>query len=559
MNTVHAIAEILRREDVDFIACVPTNPLIEAAATAGIRPIVCRQERTGVHIADGYSRVGNGRPAGVFAMQAGPGAENAFGAVAQAYADATPILLLPSGVPVARRAAPPSFDAVRCYGPITRWADFVDRGSAAPELMKQAIARLRSGRRGPVLLEIPTDVAEQDIGADTIVHDPAAAPESPADPGDVRRVVEALLAAERPVLHAGQDVLYADASSELVALAEALDAPVMTTLLGKSGFPEDHPLSLGTGASSSPDCVPHFLERADLICGVGCSFFKSSFAVMIPEDVTLIHITPDRRGINRDYTCGHSIVGDAKHVLGLLVDEIRHRAKGGRPPAANGSAAEIAVIRDRWLARWRPKLESDEVPINPYRVIRDTGTFFQSRDVIVIHDSGSAREQVVPFWPAVRPRSFIGWGKSTQLGCSLGFAMGAKLAAPDKHVIHFMGDGAFGMVGMDIETAVRAEIPIITILLNNSTMGIYPDSEFPVAVRRHALKRMSGNYAQVARALGAHAERIVAPGEIIPALERAVTATTDGRTAVLEFITKEERCFSNCTLFDDAQTRPVER
>lgn len=550
MNTVQAIAEFLRRENVAFIACVPTSSLIEAAAVAGIRPIVCRQERTGVHIADGYSRVCNGQPAGVFAMQAGPGAENAFGAVAQAYADSTPILLLPTGVPLARRAVPPSFDSVRCYGPITKWADYVERSSSTADLMVQAFEQLRGGRRGPVLLEIPTDVAGQDVGTSDIVSDSAPEPGAPAAPEDVRRVAKLMLAAERPVLYAGQDILYAEATSELVALAEALDAPVVTTLLGKSGFPEDHPLSLGTGSSSSPDSVPHFMEQADLICGVGCSFFKSPFAVKIPDDTTLIHITPDRRYINMDYRCKDSITGNPKRVIDQLLDEIRVQSGARRPPVKSNSATEIALVRDRWLDDWRPKLTSDEVPINPYRVIWDVMSFFGPQDVIVTHDSGSSREQVVPFWQAVRPRSFIGWGKSTQLGCSLGFAMGAKLAAPGKHVINFMGDAAFGMVGMDIETAVRAKIPIITILLNNSTMGIYPDSDYPVAGRRHAVKRLSGDYARIARALGAHAERIVVPDGIIPALERAVTATGNDQPALLEIITREERCFSNCTLFD---------
>jgi len=550
MHTVQTIAEILLRENVEFITCVPTNPLIEAAAAVGIRPIVCRQERTGVHIADGYARINNGRRVGVFAMQAGPGAENAFGGVAQAYADSTPILLIPTGVPLARRSIPPSFNSVRCYEPITRWADYIESGDQIVGLMRQAFTQLRHGRQGPVLLEIPVDVAAKDFDPGRVAYDPPPESWTPGEPAAVRSAVQALLAAKHPVICAGQGVLYAEATQELVELAEALGAPVMTTLLGKSCFPENHPLSLGAGASSSPDCVYHFLSKADLICGVGCSFLKTVFAARIPDDRALIHITNDCNDINKDIPCRYPVVGDARLVIRQLLDGIRLQADAGHRPAAQDVAVEIATVRDSWLRNWLPRLTSDEVPINPYRVIWDVMNYVGPTDAIVTHDSGSSREQVVPFWQAIEPRSFIGWGNSTQLGTSLGLALGAKLAAPEKHVINFMGDAAWGMVGMDIETAVRARIPIITILLNNSTMGIYPDSDFPTAGKRYAVKRLSGNYARVAQALGAHAERVVVPAELIPALQRAIAATEKGSPALLEVITKEERNFSNCTVFD---------
>ena len=165
-------------------------------------------------------------------------------------------------------------------------------------------------------------------------------------------------------------------------------------------------------------------------------------------------------------------------------------------------------------------------------------------NTIVTHESGSPREQVSPFWEARAPRSFIGWGKSTQLGYSLGLAMGAKMAAPEKMVINFMGDAAFGMVGLDVETAVRANIPITTVVMNNSTMAIYPDSRIPTAVERYGLKDLSGDFYRVALALGAYAEQITEPDEIKPAMERAMQANADGRPALLEFITKEEGTFS---------------
>jgi acetolactate synthase-1/2/3 large subunit len=323
-------------------------------------------------------------------------------------------------------------------------------------------------------------------------------------------------------------------------LAEFLQAPVMTTLSGKSAFPEHHPLSVGTGSRATTAGVHHFLRRADLVCGIGCSFAKSAFAVSIPAGKTLVQATNDADDLNKDYPCQYPLVGDAKLVLTQLLDEIRHQAGSARRSTNQALVDEIRTVKASWLQQWLPKLTSDEVPINPYRVIWDLMHTVDLDNVIVTHESGSIREQIMPFWEARQPHSFIGWGKSTQLGYSLGLAMGAKLAAPDKQVVHLMGDAAFGMVGMDIETAVRAHIPILTMILNNATMAIYPDSRFPVASARYQLKKLSGNFAGVAQALGAYSARIDKPHDIVPAIRRALDATQSGQPAVLEIMIKEE-------------------
>jgi thiamine pyrophosphate-dependent acetolactate synthase large subunit-like protein len=540
MNGVTVIAEILKTEGVEWIGCMPSNPLIEAAAAAGIRPIVCRQERTGVHMADGFSRINNGRRIGVFLMQAGPGAENAFGGVAQAFADSVPILLLPAGANRDRLGVPPTFSPTRSYETITKWSAQINLTSRIPEIMRRAYTKLRSGRPGPVLLEIPTDVAGETIAETTLAYESPPIVRSAADPEGIRRAARALLAAERPIIHAGQGVLYAEATDELVRLAEFLQAPVMTTLSGKSAFPEHHPLSVGTGSRATTGGVYHFLRRADLVFGIGCSFAKSGFAVPIPTGKTLVHATNDTDDLNKDFPCQYPLVGDAKLVLSQLLEELRQQAGSAGRTTNQTLGDEIRAVKEAWLQQWLPRLTSDETPINPYRVVWDLMHTVDLDQTIVTHESGSIREQIVPFWEAHQPHSFIGWGKSTQLGYSLGLAMGAKLAAPDKQVIHLMGDAAFGMVGMDIETAVRAQIPILTMILNNSTMAIYPDHRFPEATKRYQLKKLSGNFAGVAQALGAHSERIDKPHDIVPAIQRGLAATTAGQPAVLEVMIKEE-------------------
>ena len=544
MNGVTAIANILKMEGVEFVACVPYQPLLEAAAIAGIRPLIFRQEGTGIHMVDGYARVTNGKRTGVFLMQNGPGAENGFGGVAQAYADSVPILLLPAGMARDRRGVHPNFYPARSYETITKWSDEINLVERVPELMRRAFTKLRSGRPGPVLLEIPSDVAGEELDEALFDYEPPQAVRSAGDPEAIRRAAQALLAADRPMIHAGQGVLYAEATDELVRVSEFLQAPVMTTLAGKSAFPENHPLSLGAGSTSIPATVYQFLTKADTIFGIGCSFTKSNFATPIPAGKTIVHATVDADDINKDIKCAYPVVGDAKLVLQQFLEELQRQAGPGGRPVNQALHDEIRSVKQKWLEEWMPKLTSDEVPINPYRVVWDLLHTVDPDNSIVTHESGSSREYVVPFWEARHPRSFIGWGKSTQLGYSLGLAMGAKMAEPGKQVINIMGDAAFGTVGLDIETAVRAEIPILTIILNNSTMAIYQDSRFPYAIEKYRVKELSGQFSEVAQALGAFSEKVFDPAEIVPAIKRGLEVTASGRTAVLEFITKEEGDYS---------------
>ena len=326
-------------------------------------------------------------------------------------------------------------------------------------------------------------------------------------------------------------------------LAEALHAPVVTTLAGKSAFPEDHPLSLGTGGRSTTGPVVHFLRKADVVFGVGTSLTRTNFGTPVPPGKVLVHATNDERDINKDYTVQHPLLGDAQLVLQQLLEAVRERL-GRRSRDGDGAVAEeIARVRQEWLRQWMPKLTSDEVPLNPYRVMWDLFHTFDPRETIVTHDSGSPRDQLVPFYPALTPHGYIGWGKSTQLGYGLGLIMGAKLAAPEKLCVNLMGDTAFGMVGLDFETAVRSGIPILTVVLNNSAMAIERPT-MGTAHERYRSLSLGGNYADIARALGGWAERVERPEEIVPALQRARQATQEGRAALLEFITCEEISYS---------------
>ena len=533
----NAIAEILKIEGVEQVFCFPFTPILDALAEAGIRPIVARQERVTENMADGFSRVTNGARIGVITVQQSAGVENAFAGIAQASTDSSPVLFLPGHPGTETVGVPPTFDAIKHYSGITKWADMIPTTRSIPNRLRRAFTLLRSGRPGPVMLEVPVDVARAEFEG-PLEYAPPAPARTAGDPQAISQAAELLLSAERPLIWAGQGVLYAGASGELTETAEALGAPVMTTLLGKSAFNERHPLALGTGSHSSTAMALDYLDRCDVILAVGSSLTRSVFAPPIPAGKRIVHITVDPLDLYKDYVPEVAILGDARLTLRQLNEELCARGEDRTGQRAQAEA-HVAKVREAWRARWAPKLASDEVPLNPYRVMGDFIKTVDPATAIVTHDSGNPRDQLVPMYESVNPRGYLGWGHSTQLGFSLGVSMGAKIACPEKLVANFMGDAAFGMVGMDVETAVREQIPILTLLLNNSAMGNY-EQNIPIAVEKYATKSLSGNYSEVARSLGAYSERIERPEEIIPALRRGIERTREGQPALLEFITREE-------------------
>jgi len=543
MTGKSTIANILKMEGIEYIFCFPANAMIDSVAEVSIRPILARTERIAVSMADGYTRVSNGKRIGVCMMQQGPGIENAFPGVAQAFADSTPILLLPGGEARHRVNITPNFHAVQNYRGITKWVAQINLSNRISAMMRRAFTLLRSGKPGPVILEVPTDVMGEECDEAGLCYIPPKGVKTAGDSRDVEDAVKSLLLAENPVIHVGQGVMYACATDELREFAELVNAPVMTTMNGKSAFPENHPLSIGSGGHTGAKMAGHFLAKSDLVFGIGCSFSKSVFAAPIPAGKAMVQVTVDEFDINKEYAIDCAIIGDAKLVLRQLIDEVQKQAGQEGLKEDDEVVKEIKSVKDAWLAEWMPRLTSDEVPINPYRVIWDMMHTVDRTNTIVIHDSGNPRDQMVPFYEPIIPRGYIGWGKSTQLGYSLGLAMGASLAAPEKLVVNVMGDAAFGMSGMDFETAVRERIPILTIILNNSCMGGY-GKHLPVATERYGTKFLSGDYAKVAEGLGGYSEKVEKPSDIIPAIQRAKKVVDSGKPALLEMITKEDAVFS---------------
>ena len=535
MKVPAVIAEIMKREGVDILFGYPRNAVLEAAAEADIRTVIVRQERTGVHMADAYSRMTRGRKIGAFAMQHGPGAENAYGGVAQAYSESVPVLVLPAGY--ARRLAHVSdnWNSTINMAGISKMAEPINLAAETPHIMRRAFTALRNGRLRPAVVEIPYDINGEEVG--DFEYEPVMTTRFGPDPQAVRTAARLLVEASRPVIYAGQGIHWSDAHAELKALAELLAAPVCTSLEGKSAFDETHPLALGSGGAAIPATVRHFLDRSDLIFGVGCSFSYTGFGVAMPAGKTILHATLDPADLNKNYPTRHALVGDAKLTLAALLEACRDLLSS--PRDASAVAAEIKAVEAEWLKEWMPLLTSNDAPLSPYRVLWDLQKTVDMDNVVITHDAGSPRDQLTPFWKSTTPLSYIGWGKTTQLGYGLGLAMGAKLACPDKLCINVWGDAAIGFTGMDFETAARERIPILSILLNNSAMAIELPI-MPVATEKYRSTDISGNYADFARALGGYAERITRPEDIVPAIRRGIEQTQSGVPVLLEFITCQE-------------------
>jgi acetolactate synthase I/II/III large subunit len=537
MKVANAVAHILKREGIEFLIGYPVNPIIEAAAEADIRTIMVRQERIGLHMCDAIAKVTSGDRIGVFAMQHGPGTENAFGGVAQSFGDSCPVVVLPAGYARNINQVRPNFNAALNFRNVTKWSEQVTVADATAEALRRAFTQVKNGRPGPVLVEFPTDILREEIG-DSIAYEKTPRLKSGPDPQSVAKIAEALVAAQRPVIVAGQGVHYGKAWPQLQALAELLEAPVMTTLGGKSSFPENHPLALGSGGIGISGALWHMLQTADFIFGIGCSFTRSSFATPMPKGKKIAHATLDPTDINKDVPVELAAVGDAGLTLNAVLEEVKDRLKGKTRDRLAGVTREIRGHREEWMAKWMPRLTQDTKPLSPYRVIWDLLHTVDVKNTIITHDAGSPRDQLSPFWVSETPLGYLGWGKTTQLGYGLGLAMGAKLAQPGKLCINVWGDAAIGFTGMDFETAVRERIPILSILMNNFSMAIEL-KVMPIATEKYRSTDISGNYADFAKALGGYGERVTEPGQIKEAIKRGIRKTQEGTPVLLECITEK--------------------
>ncbi len=545
MKVLDAVARILKAEGIEWAGCFPSNNLIEAVAEVGINPIMFRQERGAAMAVDGFSRMRNREEFGVLITQGGPGSENTMGGLAQAYADNVPILYLPGGPAISARSVKPNFSPARTYESVSVSAEVLFQPNQVASVMRRAFHALRNGRPGPVIVEIPADVGEMEVD-DSVVssYAPPKRHRFAPDPVEIKEAVRLLLAAKKPVIWSGMGVLMSGASPELTQLAEIAQIPVYCTMPGKSGFDQRHPLALGSGSSATSLQARTWLQESDVLFGVGTSLTRTSYGQPIPDGKVMIHNTETIADLNKDFNVDVGLVGDTKLTLAMMVEEAKAQLGGESRKGSSELADQIAEINDKWMAEWSDALNSNETPITPYRVIGEMINVLDQENSIVTHDAGAPRDIIMPFYPGTVPHSYVGWGKTTHLGYGIPLMTGVKMACPDKFCMNIMGDGAFGMSGLDIETSVRSGAPITTLVLNNGGMATYPGG-YPTARESFGTTYMTGDYAKIAEGLGAVGITVTKPEEIAPALEQAKQLNADGKAVLIDVHSNMEARRSN--------------
>jgi acetolactate synthase-1/2/3 large subunit len=519
---------------------------------AEMRPITVRDERAGAIMADAYARV-SGRP-GVCTAIRGPGATNLITGLAEAWASSIPVVAVVNDVNTAAVGRNPiqEVDHLALFRPITKWAVRLDRPERVSELTARAFVLATSGRPGPTLVSCPDDVLAAD-GATSSGHRPGARRyphlRTAPDPAAVREAVLVLGEAARPAIIAGGGVLSACAWEELLQVAELLDAPVATTPLGKGAIDEAHPLAAGvmsayTGGEMGRGRIANGVIRdADVVLLVGTktgNVATSNWTLPDPSCRT-VHVDVDVAEIGRNYR-SLGVLGDAKLGLAALAAELE--AAGARP--ATGRRADLARDLSDWRARIRPLAESSARPIRPERVLAEMARFMDDDTIVCADASYSslwAADRLVLRRPGRRLISARGFGG---IGWALPAGIGAKLAAPDKRVLCLTGDGAFGFVFQELETAARYGIGVVVVVLNNSTFAYQKHAEQLHYGRSFETELLDVDYAALARVLRCDGISVSDPDQLAPALG---TAIASGRPTVINVVIDPE-AFPPITAFD---------
>jgi thiamine pyrophosphate-dependent acetolactate synthase large subunit-like protein len=540
MNGIELIANILKSEGIEWVACYPSNPLIEALAKIDIKVIAFRHERGALMAADGFSRTNDRQKFGVFVMQSAAGAENSMGALAQANADNIPVLVLPGGYTLDRMSVAPNFWASKMYEPVSKYAETIFKVEEIPSIMRRAFHHLRNGRPAPVVVEMPADVCAAQVPTEleNSYSFPKQFTSKPTNDA-IDAAVAAIQQSKNLLIWSGSGVLMSQATKELQELAELLSAPVYTTMPGKSSFDERHDLSLGAGSTTTTLAAKEFLLKSDTILALGSSLTKTPYSQIIPPGKTIIQNTNNPDSINKDESVDVALVGDTKETITELIIKLKG-IYGESKMYDDNVRQEISQYKADMKKEFDPFLNSEEEPISPYRVVKAINETLDLENSIITHDAGAPREQSVAFINATVPHSYIGWGKTTHLGFGLPLIIGAKIANPDKFCLNIMGDGAFGMSGMDFETATRQKIGITTIIYNNGGMATYPvgaSNDFPVAREKSGVGVMTGNYANFARAFGGHGIEVTKIAELAPALQKAQELNKEGITVIIDIQT----------------------
>jgi thiamine pyrophosphate-dependent acetolactate synthase large subunit-like protein len=536
VSAARGMARILKAEGVSWVSTFPVCSVNNALGQEGIPIVMMRDERYAVAVADALSRVTGGKQIGVCTVMGGTnpaGLQVAYGALAQAFEDSSPVLCISDGVPAGATGSS-HYDITSGFRGVTKWIGHIDQPQRVPEFMRRAFTHLRTGRGGPVLITVPRGLGEYDEEENP--YTPVKGWRWAPDPEDVQAAIAALLAAKDPLLYVGEGVFYGGATAELLRFAELAQAPVLTTLKAKSAFPENHPLSVGVRG----ELANHFLGKCDLLFAIGSSLTPGHFSHTIPgaKNKTIVQCVVDELDVNKSYRVDCAVIGDARLALQALIDELSARTGGG-VRRNEELESEVKRVKEQFMDKYRPLIESDDVPLNPYRVYGDMIKTIDRDNSFVTHDSGNTRDQLSTIFESTIPRGFLGWGNVSTLGFGLAGAVAAKLAYPERQCINVTGDAGVGYMLGNLEALVRHNIGVTTIHINNGGFagygpGFWGNGHDPYTceVSDHSVADIS----EAVKALGYYAEHVTEPSAIIPALKRALDENARDRPAYLEFI-----------------------
>ncbi len=530
MRVADAVVDIFKTEGVKFVAALPGDdilPLFDAFHQNGEIPLILtRHEQATVFMADGFAR-STGKP-GVAMVTKGPGRCNAFTAIVNAFTDCVPLVVI-FGHSSRKQLAKGMLQEVpylETFASMAKWTFSIPSPERVPEVFRRAFTLCQSGRPGPVIIEIPQDIsmAQAEIPPYQKMRRVRFGP----DPDDLDKLLELMQGAKKPLIYVGRGALWSGATDDLVKFAEAFALPVMATLPAKGAMPEDHPLCLGLGgyprAVYSTGQAKKFAEEADLVIALGCSFRQHATSSWLPKPAhaKLVQVDIDPAELHKNYCADLVILSDIKIFLQAMLGRGPQKLGNWRRGMTGVVGEEIRELKDEWMVSWNPRLKSNDVPINPYRACWDITHRLDRRKTILLHDAGVTRAYVSHHYETLFPTGFIGFGGTSAMGWSVPAAMGAKLGHPDKTVVNVTGDGSFGLTGMEIETAARNDIRTLTVILNNESLGASRETLHERFKGHEIGISLKGDYAALARALGAYGEQVIQPQELQPAVDRAL-------------------------------------
>ncbi len=549
MNPMDAVVKVLEDEGVDYVFGVPGAailPLYKALSKSErIKNISVRHEEGGTHAADGYARA-TGK-VGISIGTSGPAGTNMVTGLYTCLADSIPIICITGQAPtlVLHREAFQAVEIAEIARPVTKWSVLVRETAQLPWVFREAFRIARSGRPGPVLIDLPLNVQKgSDLEYDPELDSPLPVEKPGPNMNAIRRAIEMILAAERPMLMPGGGVIVANASDELMALAEYLQIPVTPTLMGKGAIPEDHLLYAGmVGIQTNQRYANQLFLESDLIVAIGARFADrhTGNLEVYRGNRKFIHIDIEPFQIGRVFPPDLGIVSDARLALQALGQVAREFTPARQPNAW------VEQVRHLRYTLWR-KTDFDTTPIKPQRVYQEMNEVFD-RDTLVVTAIGLYQIWSGQFQRTYNPRHYFCCGQAGPLGWEAPACIGVKLGCPDKLVVGVVGDYSFEFLMEEVAVAVQYKVPYVLVMVNNGYMGLIRQSELPYEMDFGVDLSYDGpsseaygmDHVAIMEAMGAMGRRVTRPEEIKPALEWAVRVSEERRVPVLvEVIVERE-------------------